>query len=185
MPFVTAASRIDTLIKCLAFQGMLLFILVLLNAGHASLAGTILLSLETLSLKTIIIPLLLLWIVRKNGINSVKTSANSKYLALLTATLLFAGGFLLSYLVQRSGLKINALYFGISVSTLVLGLFIILTRKEIFTQVMGFLFLENAVFLLLLSVFQDMRVIAALVFPLDLFAAAFLYGLYVTKKVLL
>ncbi len=72
-------------------------------------------------------------------------------------------------------------FFGVSLSIIVSGLFIIITRKKIITQVMGFMLMENGIFLLTLSASREMPFIVALGVLLDIFMAIYLLGLFVNK----
>jgi len=68
MLFVAVTTRIESYIKAIAAQGVILFLLVLFDYGTTNLANLIFLSFETLAVKAIAIPLFLVYIIRKNSI---------------------------------------------------------------------------------------------------------------------
>ena len=59
------------------------------------------------------------------------------------------------------------------------ALFIIMTRKKLITHIIAFIFLENGIFLLSLSVAQEMPFIVNLGVMLDIFAWVLLAGIFV------
>jgi hydrogenase-4 component E len=97
------------------------------------------------------------------------------------ASLIFAFGFFLGYWSLDFAQDIKPLYFGVSVSTMMTGLLVIMTRKKLVTHVAGFMMLENGIFLLALSMAREMPLLVNLGVLLDVFMGVFLLGLFVTK----
>jgi hydrogenase-4 component E len=71
--------------------------------------------------------------------------------------------------------------FIVALSTLFTGLFIIGTRKKIITHVMGYLVIENGVFILSLAVGNEMPLLVNLGIMLDIFASVLILGIFVNK----
>jgi hydrogenase-4 component E len=69
----------------------------------------------------------------------------------------------------------------VALSTLFTGLYIIVTRHKIITHVMGYLIIENGVFILSLAVGNEMPVLVNLGILLDIFASVFLLGIFVNR----
>jgi hydrogenase-4 component E len=69
----------------------------------------------------------------------------------------------------------------VALSALFSGLYIIATRKKIITHVMGYLIIENGVFILSLAVGSEMPMLVNLGILLDIFVSVFLLGLFVNK----
>ncbi len=181
MLFVSATSRIEGYIKSLAVQGFLLFLMVISDLGKMNLPTLVFLSVETIVFKTIIIPVFLIRTVRKSGFLREIEPYISSFYSLLIISLIFASGIFLSFWAIKFENKLHTLYFGISISTIISSLFIILTRKKIITHVMGYMMLENGIFLLSLSIAKEMPVIVNLGVLLDIFAGIYLLGLFVNK----
>jgi hydrogenase-4 component E len=181
MLYVSVTTRIESYIKALAAQGLILFILVLINYSTINLANLIFLSFETLMVKAVAIPLFLIYIIRKNGIYREVDPYVTNYSSLAITTAIFAAGFYIAYWSEGAVSNIRPLYFGISISTIVTGLFIIITRKKIITHVMGYMMMENGIFLLALSIAREMPFIVALGVLLDIFIAVYLLGLFINK----
>jgi hydrogenase-4 component E len=94
-------------------------------------------------------------------------------------TIIIISTFLLSNTIKDSA--ISKTYFVVALSTLFSGLYIIVTRKKIITHVMGYLVLENGVFILSLAVGGEMPLLVNIGILLDIFASVFLLGIFVNK----
>ncbi|MCU0848851.1 MAG: hypothetical protein MUD12_13280 [Spirochaetes bacterium] len=181
MLYVSVTTRIESYIKAIAAQGVILFLLVLFDYGTTHLANLIFLSFETLAVKAVAIPLFLIYIIRKNGIFREVDPSITNYSSLAITTAIFAAGFYIAYWTVGAVSNIRPFYFGISISTIVTGLFIIISRKKIITHVMGYMMLENGIFLLALSIAREMPFIVAMGVLLDIFIAVYLLGLFINK----
>ncbi len=181
MLYVSVTSRIEAYIKILSIQGLILFCMVLLDLGHMRIFNFTFLAIETLGFKTIIMPWFLITIVRRNGIYREVEPYISNFNSLFISSIIFSFGFFLAYWSNRTGSDVKPLYFGISISTIITGLFIIMSRKKIITHVLGYMMLENGIFLLSLSVAKEMPLIVNLGVLLDIFVGIFLLGLFANK----
>ncbi|MDD2714985.1 MAG: hypothetical protein PHW04_03705 [Candidatus Wallbacteria bacterium] len=179
--YISSTSRIEGYIKALSFQGLLLFLLISMEINKIPLLASTLLIIETLGLKTFLIPWFLMHIVRKNNIyREIEPNIPSFYSVVLT-TLIFSFGFFVAFWTTRSPSNIQAVYFSISISAIISGLLIILNRKKIITHIMGFMILENGTFLLSLAVAEEMPLLVNLGMLLDIFVGVFLLGIMVTR----
>ncbi len=181
MLFVSATGRIEGYIKFFSIQGILLTVLVIMGFGDFSLINFIFLVSETLIVKSIVIPIFLIRIVRKNGILREVEANVPNFYSLIVASVLFALGFFISYWALNFGKSVNPVFFGISFSTIFTGLFIIISRKNIVTHILGYMMMENGIFLLSLSVAKEMPVVIDLGVLLDIFIGIYLLGLFVNK----
>ncbi len=181
MIYVAITVRIEGYIKALVAQGVILFLLVLLDYGTTHLPNLIFLSFETLVVKAIAIPLFLIYIIRKNGIFREVEPSVTNYSSLAITTAIFVAGFFIAYWSKGAVSNIRPFYFGISISTIITGLFIIVSRKKIITHVMGYMMFENGIFLLALSMAKEMPFIVAIGVLLDIFVAVYLMGLFINK----
>ena len=74
---------------------------------------------------------------------------------------------------------INPLYFGVSISVIIISLILITVKHKVVSNVIDFITMENGIFLLSLSVAKEMPMIVNLGVLLDLFIAVFILGLLV------
>lgn len=180
MLFVASDSRIEGYIKALSVQGVLLFCLVLADFHALSFLNLLFLCLETLGMKAIIIPLFLRKIVREHGIFHEIEQHIPSFYSLFISSLIFALGFGIAHWASEFVTTAQSAYFGISISTIISGLFIIMTRKKILTHVMGYMMMENGIFLLSLARAKEMPLIISLGVLLDIFLGIYLLGVFVS-----
>lgn len=181
MLYTGVTSRVEAFIKVLAAQGIILFVLVLLDFGDDSIANMLFILFETLIVKGGLIPVILFIVVRKNNIFREIEPNIPFYFSLFITSMIFALGFYVTYITVGIKGTVRPLYFGISISTIVTGFVIIMTRKKVITHVMGYIVIENGIFLLTLSVAKEMPFIVSLGVLLDIFIGIYLLGLFVNK----
>jgi hydrogenase-4 component E len=178
--FLLASSRLRAMIRAAAAQGALLSLLALVLArGQAHVGHTIALSTGALVVKGVLIPWLLYWAIHEASIrrevDPLVGFVPSLVLGGLGVTAAFA---LSSRLPLPTGARHEYLV-PTALSTIWTGLLLVIARRKAVTQVIGFLVLENGVFLfgLLLSDFMPTMVEAGVL--LDLFAAVFVMGIVI------
>lgn len=181
MLYVFAVSRIEAYVKTLSFQGLLLFLLVILDIKNISWLNIAFLSIETLLVKAVAIPLFLLIIIRKNEISREVEPYISQFYSLLIAMGIFIFGFAATFWSVRVGDEIKPLYFGISIVIIVSSLFLIINRKKIITHILSYMMLENGIFLLSLSVANEMPMLVNVGVLLDLFVGIYLFTIFFNK----
>jgi hydrogenase-4 component E len=181
MLYVFAVSRIEAYVKILAFQGVLLFLLVIIDIKDISWLNIIFLSIETLLVKGIAIPLFLLIIIRKNEISREVEPYISQFYSLLIAVVIYIFGFAAAFWSAETGGEIKPLYFGISIVIIVSSLFLIINRKKIITHILSYMMLENGIFLLSLSVANEMPMLVNIGVLLDLFVGIYLFTIFFNK----
>jgi len=176
--YMFAASRIEAFIKTLALQGLLLFLLVVIDLHEINLANIAFLGLETLAVKTVAIPLFLLRVIRRNEIGREVEPNRPQFFRLLLGAAIFMFGFLSAFWAARTGSISQPLYFGMSIAMMIASLFLIVNRKRIITHILSFMTLENGIFLLSLSVAHEMPLLINLGVLLDLFVVVYLLGIF-------
>ncbi len=181
MLYIGGTSRVEAYIKTLALQGVILFFIILLDYGTENIPSLIFLSAETLAVKGILIPMVLMNVVRKNDIKREIEPNIPFFFSLIITSSILASGFYISWLMSDVAISAHPFFFGVSISTIVTGLFIIITRKKIITHIMGFMAMENGIFLLTLAIAKEMPFIVAIGVLLDIFIAVYLLGFLVNK----
>ena len=176
--FLLASSRLGASIRTVAMQGALLGALPLLLLRHGEPTGhALLLAGGALAVKGFFIPWLMFRAIREASIRRemepIVGFVSSMVLGGIGVALAFAfaGGLPLPSGAAHPYLVPTAL------STVWSGLLLFVSRKKAVSQVLGFLVLENGVFVfgLLLSGFMPIMVEAGVL--LDLFAAVFVMGI--------
>lgn len=177
--YLGIAHRLLTYIKIIAFQGVLLFGITFIELIEINAANLAFVLLETIVFKAIAIPLFLKYIMKRNRITRDAEPYLPNFISLIIITLIIIATFLLSHTIEDS--RISKIYFVVALSTLFTGLFIIISRNKIITHVMGYLVIENGVFVLSLAVGNEMPMLVNLGILLDIFASIFLLGIFVNR----
>ncbi|MHB8853901.1 MAG: hypothetical protein ACYC6P_11180 [Ignavibacteriaceae bacterium] len=181
MLYVFAASRIEAYVKILALQGSLLFLLVVVDIKEINWLNIAFLIVETLIIKTIVIPYFLLRVIRRNEIGREIEPYISQFYSVLIASAIFMFGFVAAFWAAKTNAGIKPLYFGISIVLIVSSLFLIVNRKRIITHILCYMMLENGIFLLSLSVANEMPMLVNIGVLLDLFVGIFLFVIFFNK----
>lgn len=181
MLYVFAVSRIEAYVKTLALQGFILFLLIIIDIKEINWLNIVFLSIETLGIKTIVIPYFLLTIIRKNEIRREVEPFISQFYSLLIAVIIFIFGFIAAYWAAKTNVEIKPLYFGISLVLIISSLFLIISRKKIITHILCYMMLENGIFLLSLSVANEIPMLVNIGVLLDLFVGIYLFAIFFNK----
>jgi len=177
--YLGIAHRLLTYIKILAIQGVILFGIAFIELIEINAANLTFVLLETIVIKAIAIPLFLNYVMKRNRITRDAEPFLPNFVSLIIITLIIIATFILSNAIDDS--RISKIYFVVALSTLFTGLYIIVTRHKIITHVMGYLVIENGVFILSLALGNEMPVLVNLGILLDVFASVFLLGIFVNR----
>lgn len=181
MLYIFAVSRIEAYVKTLAVQGVLLFLIVIIDIQHIDWLNIVFLSLETLVVKAIVLPYFLLLAIRKNEINREIEQYLSQFYSLLIASAILIFGFFATFWAAKGQMGIKPLYFGMSLVLIISSLFLVVNRKTIITHILCYMILENGIFLLSLSVANELPLLVNLGVLLDLFIGVYLFVLFFNK----
>ena len=177
--YLSIANRLLTYIKILAFQGVLLFGVALIELNEINTLNLVLILLETIIFKAILVPYFINYIIKRNNITRETEPFIPNFVSLIIVTTIIVITILLSNSISDTHLE--KISFIVALSTLFTGLFIIGTRKKLITHVMGYLVIENGVFILSLAVGNEMPLLVNLGIMLDIFASVLILGIFVNK----
>lgn len=177
--YLSIANRLLTYIKILAFQGVLLFGVAYIELTEINTLNLVLILLETIIVKAILVPIFINYIIKHNNITRETEPFLPNFVSLIIVTTIIVITILLSNSISDTHLE--KISFIVALSTLFTGLFIIGTRKKVITHVMGYLVIENGVFILSLAVGNEMPLLVNLGIMLDIFASVLILGIFVNK----
>jgi hydrogenase-4 component E len=176
--FLLASSRLGASIRIVAIQGALLGALPLLLAGESHHLGhALLLAGGALAIKGILVPWLMFRAIREASIRREMEPILGFVPSMVLGGIGIALAFAFSARLPLPNPAAHAYLVPTALSTVWAGLLLVVSRKKAVNQVLGFLVLENGVFVfgLLLSEFMPIMVEAGVL--LDLFAAVFVMGI--------
>ncbi len=175
---VLASSRLRGAIRTVAFQGAVLSVLpVLLATEQHQAVHVVALALGALLVKGVVIPGMMLWAIREAAIRREV----EPIVGFVPSMVLGAIGTVLAFTFSASlPLPIperHPLLVPTALATVWTGLLLVISRHKAVAQVLGFLVVENGVFVfgLLLTGFMPVMVEAGVL--LDLLAATFVMGI--------
>jgi len=177
--YMSIANRMTTYVNVLALQGVLLFCVAFLELKHINTVNLILILLETIIFKSIAVPVFLKYVLKRNHITREAEPYLPNFVSLIITTFIVVATILLSKTMEESYL--DKMYFVVALSTLFTGLYFIATRRKIITHVMGYLIIENGVFVLSLAVGNEMPMLVNLGIMLDIFASVLILGVFLNK----
>ena len=177
--YMSIANRMSTYVNVLALQGILLFFVAFLELKHINTLNLILILLETIIFKSLAVPIFLNYVLKRNHITREAEPYLPNFVSLIITTVIVVTTILLSNTMEESYL--DKMYFVVALSTLFTGLYFIATRRKIITHVMGYLIIENGVFVLSLAVGNEMPMLVNLGIMLDIFASVLILGIFLNK----
>ncbi len=177
--YVSIANRIITYVRVLALQGFILFGVTFLQLKDIQTWNLVLILLETVVFKALAVPIFLGYLIKRNKITRETEPYLPHFISLIIITIIVVITVLLANSIQDTHL--DKIFFIVSLSTLFTGLYFIASRKKIITHVMGYLIIENGVFVLSLAVGNEMPNLVNLGIMLDVFASVLILGIFLNK----
>jgi len=160
-------------------QGIILFLLAFIELESLTIANLLFVTIETLVFKGIVVPYLLFKIINKTGQERVHEKSLPGIYSLFLVTLGLLLSIVIAYTMKTK--LLNTAYFIVAFFALYTGLFIIISHKKIFSHLIGFLVIENAVFLLSLAIGKDMPLLINIAVLLDIFASILILGIFAMR----
>jgi hydrogenase-4 component E len=169
-------SQIGTVIRIVAFQGVLLAVMPLwLEGTDAYQIG--LLCLATAVIKGVLIPSMLYRAMRDVKIRREVEPLLGFIPSMLLGALGLVAGLVFSKNLPMYQLNGNTLILPVALSTILSGFIMMTTRQKAIMQVVGFLILENGIYIFGLLLMQTMPTLVELGVLLDLFVCIFVLGI--------
>jgi hydrogenase-4 component E len=172
-----ASSRLASCVRVVALQGILLAVLPLLVGTELLSFRACMLSSLAILLKGIIFPWLLM-----RALQSANVTREMEPLVGYTTSLIF-GAVLLAlsmWLGGRLPLPVqpgSPLVLPLALFTIMVGLFVIVSRRKALTQVLGYLAMENGIYAFGLAFAMKEAFLVELGILLDAFMAVFVMGI--------
>lgn len=176
--FVLGASRLRSVIGATALEGVALGILTISAHSEVTLE-VIAIALVAVALKAVVIPRLLYKAMRDVAINRDVEPLIGFMPSLLIGALGTAGAVVFSQTLPLLPAQQGSLILPSSFATVLTGFIVLITRKKAITQVVGYLILENGIFIMGLALIDAMPFLVEVGVLLDLFVAIFVMGIII------
>ncbi|PKN72895.1 MAG: hypothetical protein CVU50_05045 [Candidatus Cloacimonetes bacterium HGW-Cloacimonetes-3] len=179
--FASITNMLSSIARILIVQGLILFVLTILKTNEINMWEFAFVALETIVFKAVLIPWFILDTIRKNGIKREVEPSVSNFFSLGSMTAIFAFAFFIALWSGKSNQNLYPLHFGIAFAAILKGLFIIIANKKLITHLMGYLIMENGIFLLSLALGSQMPHVVSLGVSLDILLSILILVLFLNK----
>ena len=177
--FTLGSSRLGSCIRAVAIQGALLALLPV--AAHGWCWHTLLLAGGAFAMKGVLIPWVLLRTIREVRIRREIEPLIGYIPTMMLGALITSGAFIFADYLPLLPEHHGDLFIPTSLTTLFVGFLLLMTRRKAITQVLGYLVLENGIFIfgILLAEAMPMMVEAGVL--LDLLVGVFVMGIVMNQ----
>lgn len=173
-----SGRRTQQLIALFAWQGAILFVSTCLVAYSSGLTEMYYSAALTLILKVIALPWILHRLIRRLGAQWDSEQLVNVPTTMLAGLVLVIFAFGLAQPISLMATTITGHTLGIALAVILLAFLMMITRRKAVTQVIGFLAMENGLFLAATSATYGMPMVIELGIALDLLVGVFILGIF-------
>ncbi|HNV50074.1 MAG TPA: hypothetical protein PK345_00565 [Bacteroidales bacterium] len=177
--YVSVADRFRIYSRLIAVQGILLMGIALIELQEVSTLNLILILAETLIFKAIVVPYLLFSIIHRTGIYKVHNRALPGFFSLILTIIALVLSIVIANILENP--HIDTAYLTIALFTMFVGVLLIIGHKLIFSHMIGFLIIENAVFMLSMAVGKEMTMLINIGILLDVFVSVLVISILINR----
>ena len=177
--YVAMVERFRSYASIIAFQGWILLGIALLRLHSLNWLELSFIILDTLIFKALIVPAILMRVIKQTKINRIGSSGRSQFNSLMLSFSALVASAITTYYVADS--SVHMIFFGVALYALLSGLILIVLRSRIFTHMVGFLVIENGVFLFSMAIGVEMPMLINAAIMLDILMSVLMLGLFMTK----
>ncbi|MDD5505111.1 MAG: hypothetical protein PHV77_07465 [Candidatus Omnitrophica bacterium] len=172
-----SSSRVRSCVRIVAAQGALIGCIPLIqHLPHITPAQT-LFPLVNIILKGVVFPWLLLRALRAANIRKEVEPIGGYPLSLLMGVAIFVISYWLINRMSAPGHPASVLNAAVSFSVFLTGAYMIVSRMKAITQVIGYLMIENGIYLFGLAYLKEQSFLVEMSILLDVFVAVFVMGI--------
>jgi len=144
--FSFGSSHLPGLIKVMAFQGVVVSI-VPLTIGHEMSTGGVIFTIVTLTIRGIIIPGCIYLAIKRVAIGREVEPIVGYHASILAGLLLIVGATFASHHIDVPYSSVSALLLPAAISLLGAGMFLLMARRNAIAMVLGYIMMENGIYL--------------------------------------
>jgi hydrogenase-4 component E len=175
--WVLGTTRLSTIIRAAAVQGAILGLLPLVLHPGLSL-HSLGLGIGTFIIKAVILPSFLYRAIREASVRREVEPLIGYTLSLGLGAIAVALSFAIAHRLPLPEAD-SSLLVPVAISTVIVGLLVLTTRNKALTQVVGYLILENGIYIFGLSQAERVPFLVELGVLLDIFVGVFIMGIVV------
>lgn len=172
------ATRLGAIIRLFAFQSLLMAAVPCMLGAPLGVHQIVII-LGTILLKVIFIPGMLFWAIRHVSIRRESLGIFGVSTSLLIGGFLVGLSFFLSSRLNLLEKPSPDLLIPTAFATLFIGFLLLVSRTKAITQVVGYLVMENGIFLFALLLIETTPLLVELGIFLDIFVGVFIMGIVI------
>ncbi len=175
--YFALSERVKKFVWLLSIQGFILFGVVFFNLNKIEIFDFIFILIETILVKAIIVPWFLNRVRKHNHLSREHNPSVPVFYSIIMVVISLILSFILSsYLVDK---QIHTKFFTVAFASILFGMYFIIIHKNIFSHVVGYLIIENGIFLLSLAVGSTMPMKVNLAILLDVLMGVLVLGIFI------
>jgi len=171
-------ARLTSMVHTFAWQGGLLAILTAVVAAAGSAPHLYLSALLTLGLKALLIPWMLHRLIRRLDLERHMEALTYQALAIMAGATLVIFSYWVVLPIARLELANTRNLIAVSLAVVQLGMLIMVARRQVVAQVIGFMSMENGLFMAAVAATRGMPLVVELGVAFDVLVAAVLFGVF-------
>ena len=177
--YFALSERVKKFVWLLSIQGFILFGVVFFNLNEIELFDFIFILTETILVKAIVVPLFLNRIRKHNHLSREHNPSIPVFYSIILVILSLIFSFVLSNHIGNN--QIHTKYFTVAFAAIIFGIYFIIIHKNIFSHVVGYLIIENGIFLMSLAVGSTMPMMVNLAILLDVLMGILVLGIFINQ----
>lgn len=177
---IVASSRLTSCVRASALQGVALALLPLALWGRVfdrHVVSIAAMSIGALAVKAVVIPLLLFRAIREANVRREAEPFISLHFSVLIAAALVGFSFWLGTVLVLPKPAPTPLLVPMAFATLLIGFLVLVSRRKAVTQVVGYLMLENGIFIFGQTLVEEIPFAVEVSILLDLLVGVFVMGI--------
>lgn len=177
--YFALAERVKRFVLLLSIQGFILFGVVFFNLNEIDILDFIFILIETILVKALFVPLFLNRVRKHNHLSREHEPSVPVFYSIIVVIMSLLFSFLLSN--QLNNQHIHTRYFTVAFASILFGMYFIIIHKNIFSHVVGYLIIENGIFLMSLTVGSTMPMMVNLAILLDVLMGILVLGMFINR----
>ena len=177
--YLAITERFRNYASIVCLQGLLLFAIAILRLHAIDTIELLFIGMETLLFKAIVVPAILFAVIRHTKINRVPRPGSSQFNSLVLSIAALAASISIAWYIADP--TVDMVFFGVALYALLSGLILIVLRARLFSHMVGFLVIENGVFLFSTAIGIEMPFLINIAILLDILISVLMLGVFFTK----
>lgn len=177
--YFALAERVKKFVRLLIIQGAILFGMVFFSLKEIEIFDLIFILTETIVVKSIVVPWFLNKVRKHNRLKRIHEPSVPVFYSVILVILTLILSFILSNNILDN--KLHTQFFTVAFASIIFGFYFIIIHKNIFSHVVGYLIIENGIFMLSLAVGSTMPLLVNLAVLLDVVMGILVLGIFINR----